>query len=388
MKKYLMMVAAVAMVACSDNTVIDENAKDTSSNVIGFSTEAYKLTRAENSGAAYSWTLFDHHTTFNVYGYKNTAAINAPVFNGDVVTVAKKEESGYKYTYTTLRYWDMAATYYEFYAAAPSGAFTFTAPTALDADGGKFKKEGVTLTGVNATETSGDNKFKYVQSFKGKTDVDLMIAAPCKVTNTVFKKQPVTLNFIHVLSRLNIIVKNSSDENVKVTITGITVNNLYTKGNFNEGDTIPTGKTLAGGTYARWSNLSTTGTYTADTTTTSKDEQYVLQSLVIPQPVVYEKVHLDGKAHEAGGFVAPTKPYIKVDYKLDDESFTAYYNLAAAFGMDGTAGKTELAFNEGWQNTLTITFSYGSDGKIDFCGNVAEWSSKTGSVEIPEEKTK
>ena len=50
------------------------------------------------------------------------------------------------------------------------------------------------------------------------------------------------------------------------------------------------------------------------------------------------------------------------------EIFEKYYNLAQIFGM--TSGSS-LAFNEGWENTLTLTIGPAS---IDFKATVATWA--------------
>ena len=82
----------------------------------------------------------------------------------------------------------------------------------------------------------------------------------------------------------------------------------------------------------------------------------------------------------ANEITTSSKPYLVITYTIQDgtntpEEFTAYFNLAAAFGMDGTnensVDKTKFAFNEGWQNTLHITLS---PDAIEFCAQVAEWS--------------
>ena len=51
------------------------------------------------------------------------------------------------------------------------------------------------------------------------------------------------------------------------------------------------------------------------------------------------------------------------------ETFEGYYNLAAAFNASST--NTTIAFNEGWQNNLTIKVN---PNTIDFTPMVSEWS--------------
>ena len=59
------------------------------------------------------------------------------------------------------------------------------------------------------------------------------------------------------------------------------------------------------------------------------------------------------------------------------ETFTSYYNLAAAFGK--TSASDKLPFNEGWMNTLHITLG---PETIEFSGQVNEFAAKE-DVNIP-----
>ena len=121
MKKYLLLLATAAIVAsCSDMDSI-KDIQNGNDEAISFETFTSKQTRAtENSTENYDWAFLDHHTTFQVWGFKNTSS--TAVFDGDVVTVdeATSPATGYTYTYSPIRYWDLAATKYEYYAAAPN----------------------------------------------------------------------------------------------------------------------------------------------------------------------------------------------------------------------------------------------------------------------------
>ncbi len=171
---------------------------------------------------------------------------------------------------------------------------------------------------------------------------------------------------------------------------------------------------------------------------------YIVESLVIPQDIDYKKVALDGKhcdavAHadavyyadyaeycaakpvealteaefdaikadlanasaaqlaeitkvpeieaedEIDAVTTNSKPYFVITYTINDEVFTAYYNLAAAFGATGAANSDKIAFNEGWQNTLHIVIN---PDKIEFTADVAEWATnENGTVYVTEEET-
>ena len=142
-----------------------------------------------------------------------------------------------------------------------------------------------------------------------------------------------------------------------------------------------TNETLKAGTTKRWSNLSNLSSdlgYTHQTTDPSfTSEYYVYRALVIPQEVAYENLPLSGPLN-----TSTAKPYLMVKYTMDygnntTESFTSYYNLAAAFGKNATDDK--LPFNEGWMNTLDITLG---PETIEFSGQVNQFAAQS-SVNIP-----
>lgn len=459
MKKYLVYsVAALALVGCQNDILIDDAKQDAQEVEIAFETFTNNSTKAENSTAGYDWAFYNHHTTFQVWGYKNTST--TAVFGGDVVTAsipqsakyadvneynsaknltgtdaltaeqfanlpesAKIKDAGvYAFEYAPARFWDKAATKYEYYAAAPSAVnweFISTGITnASTQDKGYFKTTS-TLADHTLTSTVYESSFKTIATSKA---VDKMIASPCSVVKTSFG-QTVQLHFNHILSRLNITVqKDEILDPFEVTIKSIKVINLLGYGEFSESTSA-----VVTGSNTRWSEQATKIDYTAVANTIVPNSDattalsYVLQSLVIPQDVAYEEVALDGKeraAVEAKAAVlysydeykalpghaditsedfaqlpvsdktktpaidavpaaaavsGDSKPYIVITYtiKLSDtvtEEYTANYNLAAAFGK--TTGQT-LAFNEGWQNTLKINLK---PEKIEFCADVATWA--------------
>lgn len=446
MKKYLFIIAATmfALTGCSDNDTLKRDVQN--NDAISFTSYTNKQTRAtENSNAGYSWHFFNHHNTFQVWGYKNTS--ETAVFDGDVVTVTQTTANvdgetatanSYTYTYSPLRFWDKAATTYEYYAAAPSGtdgswSFVSTGITAanITTDAGQNKGYFTTSSTLTPANLSTSSNLVYTTSFKGSDDIDKLIAEKKTVSYANFKRD-VDLLFIHILSRLNITIK--ADENLvapasninkqKIVMKSLVVKNLNPAGNFSEA-TAP----VATGTIARWSAQGTPKDYNAVTEVElTKDAQWVLQSLVIPQNAGFENVALDGKAHEATAVVyyadaeeynaakkpetnltqaqfealtdaekiktpagtsvaavsTSSKPYLVLTYTIQQthdgtgqeigtpeapETFVAYYNLANAFALIQTTDN--LPFNEGWQNTLNITIK---PAAIQFCAEVAEWS--------------
>ena len=402
-KSYLMIAAAVlTFAACSNNEVlVDKEASKTSfvdQQLIGFTTFTQKATRAENSGQSYSLLLENHHNAFKVWGYKNTSA--DAVFNAEQVshqdadanaTPAKAEG----WIYTNNRYWDKAATDYYFYAYAPysSTVFTFKGveSNATQPDGYFTIESAYTKVGENVstfTKSTADPKVASetkVESWTAAnaTDVDLMIADVCHLSGTNLTNaytNPVQLNFIHILSRLNITVKTASDKGFypgtatgdKIIVNNITIGHMNNSGTFDESTNLGNG-VLAAGTSDRWTttgdhNYSYDLNYYADQTA-----KYVIEALMLPQVVETENISLDGT--EVLGN-SETKPYLYIKYTIKNnaetagEIFEAYYNLATILTKTATAAASNTAFNEGWQNTINITIN---PDKIDFDANVAQW---------------
>lgn len=385
MKKSIFILAAVAIVAsCSDQDTLKKDLQNDNGMAISFTTFTENLTRGnvENSDTTYKWVFFTHHDDFQVWGYKNTSS-NA-VFDADSVsvTVNPSDASKYDYTYSPLRFWDKAATKYEFYAAAPkdNAGWTFVEPTNENQKNGYFETSS-TLTPSNLAATPADS---YAESFKGVTDVDKMIAEPASVAYASFNR-PVQLNFIHILSRLNVTIKKADNLATQIVkLKKFEVKNLNGSGNFSES----TAATQSGNNN-RWSGQGTPITYSAttssDTAALFKIQQtpyYIIESLVIPQDAAIENIALDGKAKnvESVNYVAiesAEEPYFVITYVIwdgteghDAEEFTAYYNLATVFTA---AAPTTLKFNEGWQNTLNITLQ---PNQIEFCAEVAAWADR------------
>lgn len=465
MKKYLLIIATAAIVAsCTNQDTLKKDVQNGNDNAISFESYTSKQTRAENSTAGYGWEFFDHHNNFQVWGYKNTATVTNPVFNGDVVTVAEPDPTVtsprvFTYTYSPLRFWDKAASEYEFYAAAPSDPYSsnntsgwqfissdIVTANIVNAEG---QNKGYFTTKSSLTPSNiADGTATLFNTFKDVTDVDKMIAAPKAVPYAEFKDGPVQFNFIHILSRLNVSIKKDASlepsdhkNQQKVVLKSLIVKNLLCAGDFEENKANPSSSDP--GNNSRWLNQATAKDYTAYTTddievaTTTK---YVIQSLVIPQDAPFEIIALDGAEHAstpatyyasveeynaAKGLTGDdakdtnwwnntattddktktpastttvkaatdgTEPYLVLTYTIQQthdangdeidendlkpaETFVAYFNLANAFGLQSG----NLAFNEGWQNTLNITIK---PATIEFCAKVAEWSTYERGVTV------
>ena len=356
-KSYLMMAAAATMLAaCSQSDVLNEVQVQEEAQAIGFSTYAGKATRAENSTAENVSNLELHHGSFKVWGYKDT--YTGFVFDNVRVTA----DGAGNWTYSPKKYWDKAATNYHFYAAAPDNGLWNLSTNSTAQDDDYFYINSFTLQGTSLE----DNVYK--NTFAAVNDCDLMIASPCVIDRSKYAASipasKVQLEFNHILSRLNVTVnKGSNILGETLNVTSFKVYNLKNTGSFNEIAEL-NGDILTVGTNKRWTTTDATyeiaGYGLNDVAQNNAGNQYIFQSLVIPQPAGFESV--DRAAESA------TAPYFIIEYTISGEPFKAAYNLSNAFGDDDG-----MVFCEGYQNTLHLTIDAET---IVFDAQVYEWADK------------
>lgn len=367
MKKNFFMLAATAALfaACAETDLVNDVNTVAEPQAIGFETFANKLTRAENSVQGNKWNLEAHQTEFNVWAAKQLGDGTWVTVYKDAATDERVYLNGGDWKVTNTKYWDKAATKYKFYAAAPVANWAYDVNgSTTDFSDDFLTLAGVTLNGTNLS-TTPSNSISYQDSWLNASgDIDYLIATDKVVERSFYTATPigkVNLEFNHILSRLNITVKKSEALNTAgavVVVTGLNVHGLHNAGNFNEGANLGT-DVLANGTTKRWSTTGTTASITGLNYTMTNSPAYLVQSLVIPQVVGYEPVDRNGTTTE-------TKPYFVISYTIDEEPYTATYNLAHAF-----AGENDVNFCEGWQNTLNITIDATS---IQFDSEVFQWA--------------
>ena len=333
MKKDFLLIAAAAtmLTACVNlDTLKDYNNPQGSKNdeAIGFTPFAEKATNtkgdnsAENSTAKYIWSFTDNHDDFVVWGFKSngfrdgkTITENA-VFNG--VTVDASDS----YSYSPLRFWDKNAAKYHFYAAAPASpteGWTFVPDDIENANtlGEGYWTTTATIIGVNLKNraaVTGDNPIDeegpdadLSNYFKGSGEIDKLIAAPCEIIQTYYAKstpEKVHLNFIHILSKLNVTIKKAATlDDYTVKLLSFSVKSVPSKADFNENDAAANQNP---GNNSRWNRGTYTSTvdYEALTNLATQEltvlttKNYIVESLVIPQDIRFKRVALDGAHHD------------------------------------------------------------------------------------------
>lgn len=375
MKKNFFMLAATAALfaACAETELVNEVNTVAEPQAIGFETFANKATRAtENSSAATTWDLEDHHSNFNVWASKEITTGNYVEVWASGTPGTATLVSG-SWTPAPKKYWDKAALNYHFYAAAPADmGWIYSNGTPGDGSTGFLKLNTYTLEGTanDNLATNTDDDHDSWGSTSGN-DVDLMIAEECSKDRDSYKSAApanVALVFDHILSRLNILVKKTGD--ATIVVKALNVCRLNNSGAFNEnGATIdPTV-----GSYGRWTPTSSTYTLSmyGAPLTLSTTAVYTHEYLVIPQP----QKNTEETVNQ--GVAPTTDAYIYINYTVNGEEYHTYYGLAQVFGV---AKNSDLPFNEGWQNTLTINIA---PDEILFNANVAEWADSTpGSEDI------
>ncbi len=204
MKKIYLMwaVAAVAMTGCSKSEVVDQ-APDAQTGKIGF------MSHVSNSTRAIDATSFNQFKVYGSYQMPSSEA-HIAIFNN---TTVSKGADGWKYAATDadLRYWIEKGTY----TFAAYGIEGNALPTGANAN---FRNnEYLNLTGYTC---DGTNQNDLVYATKGY--------GPALATGNPV----VSMDFKHILSRIQFVFKNSFPEGYKIAIDDFKVVNVRNRGNF------------------------------------------------------------------------------------------------------------------------------------------------------------
>ena len=269
--------------------------------LIGFNSFVENSTRAAVDPSYNASTL----AYFDVYGAVN--GVN--IFDGDRVTRNNK-------AYGVA--WDMAST-------APSQYWIAGANYIFDAV-------------VDATKVTTDSNtgLPTALTYEMAGQKDMLHSRVVPATNSGL----VTFNFTHLLSKVKFTVKNESavDANYRYTVTGITLTNVYTKGDY----AIPA--------YT-WGNITEGGTYTiADMTIAGgATEECATEVLLIPGANIGISFNVNAEIYDGKKWVTlTTTPVAKPGVKTLEANNA--YNFIATVKMGGKIEFTATALPE-WNTT-------------------------------------
>ena len=349
-KQYMMvLVAGAAIVAsCSDTTKLNtEVRQNTQTEKIGFVTYTEKVTRANESNSV---NLSDFYKAFDIYAWKTANNQVQSVFSHDPVEYFDSNSTSGTYVYKTdfsklskewgdnwatntsyknwfyedVRYWDKLATNYNFYAIAP---YEETPAPALTINNGDanikigdtndlYKVSEEKNLAINPTITNEKKYFGFTK--------DYMLA---EKVNTKF--QTVTLNFHHILTKLNvkITLTDAYKGTQPFTIKDLKIVGLEDEAYFVYNTSMTTNgwTTKAGSKY----NLEITTDYILKNVPANVEDKteysgyYWIQTLIFPQTLTCTA--------EGAQITAPTGKYLYIEYNIGNEPFKAYYDLAYVF---------------------------------------------------------
>lgn len=209
MKRYILLVVAVAIATVSCSKTYDTNRNANEGTSISIGSWASGLTRATRGAGADAFVTGD---TLYVFGAKknDSPAASVTVFNG--VSVGT-DDNGTTWTYSPIRFWDRGYDYYDFYAISPSEDIAVAnLLAASDAEDGTMTSKPLALEGNNN---------------------DILIADKAHVVKNDYGT-PVNLVFRHINAMFDLQVRKGAGlgDNGTLAITKVSIENIDSLGTF------------------------------------------------------------------------------------------------------------------------------------------------------------
>ena len=383
-KNYLILAAAAAMLAsCAETEKLNNELRDNEEpTAIVFSSYSEKATRADNGDDSNINNLEFFHSTFAVYGTKQsvndptvisyifggTAEATGGVKNGTVCTYTNNNNAsfyGSNWSYDDPRYWDKQSNY-QFIAYAPAVEsnplrYEYAATGKLvGAEGNDFVATDYYLTGKNLQATPS-NASKNKGFNVNNQDLDLMTSGLKEQVGS--NHEQVQLTFKHILAKINIMIgKAATLDEATVTIDSVAILNLKDKGSYSEN------RYNAQTPVSGWrpNNVNNNADYilkyikpqgstlALDATNNSAVQYlYFIESLVIPQPIGDDpKVAIKYTIKRGEHSEAFT-------YDMDlKDAFTSLFDRSN-YTLKFTIGPSVITFDASaaaWANDLEQTF--------------------------------
>lgn len=322
MKKIIFAIAAVALMSsCSKQEITNVGSEENVA--IGFNTYLNRITRAVDADLV---TLKDG---FKVYGYyrTGTAAVFSPnYFNGSVVSYVDSA-----WTYNDTKYWPTEG-YVDFVALANN-------------------------TGTFVADATDGALVTYSGSSNPATQKDLLVATAPNTSKADNALSGVSLQFKHILSRIDVKVKNTTgDASLKLVVKSIKFTSIKPNGSFKVSNSAWT----ASGTAAT-NAIGLIGgqiEQTGDATAYADANSAAGALMIVPQ--------------------AKTSIEVEYEYYQKTTDGLSYIRVANFTG----ANKKTITLSENWNSdtkyTYELAFGNLSDmTAITFSASVSEWTNSS-----------
>ena len=345
--KLMLAGAILTVTGCAyDDTVrnLREQPADSESLVISFSNGIIDSPVPMHTRAV--TMLSDHMETMGVWGWQTTSeGVTECLFLNQQVAFSA---SLAKWTYSPVKYWDTKSTY-RFYAYAPHAGSVPGVTAAINPD----NHHAISLTGVSlqGSNTIDSGVPAPPANFGKVTDTDWMLDRTGQSMAGVNHSE-VIFNMQHILSKICVRVRRSTsflpDSIMSISIDSLMLGSFISQGNFAQ-NMENSSLTLA----QEWTPVDTLPRYTvtsAKYVSIPDSAVYVLESLLIPQPV-------------------STGQYIRVWYNIGNKG--GFINH-----MDNIFSLDELfsGFETGKNYVITVTI--GPD-PIRFDAGVQDWTNNS-----------
>lgn len=329
MKKSFIILAAAALVltGCSNNDVKDNIETEVPMN---FQPYSENITRSTTNG-----NLEAYHSKFGVWAYKTVSDTKKDVMIHYEVDKQGTETVTWKYdgvgTNQYLKYWDKAASKYNFYAYAPyTSTVQLTASNTIQIASGQYAaNENIQSTWATTLNTA---KFSGIGAGSTSASTDWMVATPYE--RTPVTTDIVSLEFKHILSKVVVRIKKKDQFTPKITVKTASLSGVYGTGSYNGTAWTASGEKV---NINCLSNTELPATESTDT----PEEYYTLESLVIP---------------------ATTTPTFNIKYTIGNDP--------EEFIVTNAEIKTITDFASGYNYLITVTV--GPD-PIEFDATVTDW---------------
>lgn len=292
--------------------------------------------------------LSSHMSTMGVWGWQNTSieTVECLFLNKEVTF----NSSLGKWTYSPVKYWDNNSTY-RFCAYAPHAGSVPGVTASIDTTTMTISINGVTLNGSN-TITAGVPETPA--NFADVEDIDWMIDRNIQ-TMAGINHNEVAFNMQHILSKICVRVMRGDtflpDSVIGVTIDSISIGDFIRQGNFKASRSA-----ISDSPAAEWTPVDTLPRYTmysARNVSVPDSALYVMESLLIPQPVnPSHDINIWYRIGNPGGFINTFHYQFKLNERFDQ--FLPGYNYTITFVINpecitfdgGQSGWTPIVTNK------------------------------------------